>query len=975
MERIDDDILPEEPYVLHEEWLTKPISEISESGESSNSFKINDHIWKLIIFPKGYKTKDHLSILLMASKIINPHNVKFTIKTKGGEKIAEETTEFTFSKLVPNRGFLNFIPLTELSKYTTEDNKLYFELSIEFSPKTVKMGSSFRKTTGFVGLKPSGKTYFLNSFIQIMFHLNSFCLKILRQENTQNSPEFEAIQNLFTLLYLSPVAPSTSEISQLLGFNEEKDWVQRGYQSLLFKFFNSCQKIKSDTFLIKLSEINKQPPTQTSSLQNRQKLLFAIQINNTEQNFVSLQNYFNNFTSPHKEGEEIVGNKFSSLPPVLIIVINPFFEDEKHHKCKCRFTYPFELDMTPYMEDSSISTKYELFGIIGHQGEKFDGHFYAICRTSESRNWLQFDDKYVMPINELKVLEGHYGSTHTNSSAILLSYIRKDKISEIMKKIEYTDLPKSAISYYKKWNELHREPVPSVDLQLFTLKDYENKIQENMTLDNETASSIQLEKVPDNLQYRDILYEIQRLVGLKKVSLWELDNSLFPLKILPLSTPVKSVQKVFVSEHKDGTVPLLICFFDPDRREMSNILSIVSFEALNERSSPAIALQRLRATLGISLEEKMVSYIYNNQRAKRINVSQKIGSENHGIIIFQRENEEILNPQPISIDLLPELKKQRSFIQYLDFINNSGKITAVSVDSTSEDAKDNTIEFEISMRAHLRDLMRCIRALLSLPVTDSVLLFRKENNRPSHKPLNLSEGGTISQFLVGNFVFYKIIRGISQEKIEEKSLFQCSIINDRLKLVEKAMFLMPHQFRAIDVINKYRSKGSLSYKESIPLRIVQLNGPRIICTLNENSAIQSSGNLSYRIEVIPFSQQNIPTEKLLRVTFSKDSNIPSSSCFGFPFYLLVIEEEEFQNTLRRINEITELNLNLNFNDFQFIYSNDLSSIYFMKLDKNSKLSKVFTGKSTMLYIVPNDKESVAGSLSDLYNNQHVNMFY
>lgn len=968
------DILPEEPYILHETWLTKPITELSAEGEPSKPFKINDHTWKIIIFPKGYKTQGYLSVILMACKITNTRKVKFSIKTIGGKKIAEESTEFAFSKVVPNRGFPNFIPLPELNDYATPNNQLNLDLTIEFLPKASTMGSAFRKTTGYVGLKPCEKSFFMNSFIQIMFHLNSFSLEILKQKKQQNSPEFEAIQNLFTLLQMSPIAPSTSEINQIIGFNDEDDWIQKNFQSLFFKFFNSCQKLIRDTFLIKVNEYTKQQSMHNNSAQNNKKPLFSLQINSEKQKFSSLNSFLDNYTNPNKESgtnsdEEITAVRFASLPPVLIISLNPFQNIQDHPKTKGRFSYPFELDMTPYMEDQKISTKYELFGVIAHQGEKFDGHFFTICRPSENRNWLKFDDTFVSIANERNALDDLYGSAYQNTSALLLSYIRKDKISEIMKKTEYSNIPDSAIVYYQKWNESHRESYPSVDLQIFTVKDYQDKIQEDATIDTSIESSIQLEKVPDNLLYNDILYQIQRVVGLKAVSLWELDHSLLPFRLLPLTTPVKSIRKVFVSSQKEGKVPLLIGYFDPDHHERPKVLSIVSFEALDEKSSPSIALQRLRQTLSISLEEKMACFIYhNNGKAKRISIASPIGKKNHGIIIFQNEKSDNLNPQTRSIDILPEFKKQRSFPQYLEFIKYSGKITALSVD-TYRHQTDDKIEFEISMRDRLFNLMRCLRILLNLPDSDSIFLFKKENNRPSRKPLNLNEGGTISQFLVGNSVFYKIVRGISQEKISEASLFQCTVIGEKLNIIEKSYFVMSQIFKVSDVIHKYLTKNDIDISEKSHFRIVQLNGPRIICSLDDDSVINdNNNNLEYRIEFVPNSQANIPSGRLLRVTFSTNDKIPSNNCFGFPFFLRLYEEESFESTLNRINQTTSLALNFSLDEFSFLYSNDVSSsVYFVKLDAKTVLKDICTGKRTMLYIVPNDKDGVTEKLSQMMN--------
>ncbi|OHT17239.1 hypothetical protein TRFO_12584 [Tritrichomonas foetus] len=962
----DADILPEDPYVLNEQWITKPINELAKDGDPSKIFSVNDHYWRLIVFPEGYNTKNYLSIMLLACKITNPRKIKFTIKTFGGEKIAEESTEFTFSKFVKNRGFFNFIPLSEINKFTDQDNKLNIQLIIEFSPENSNMGGSFRKTTGFVGLKNNSSTFYLNSLVQILFHINSFCYDLMcSKPSPSDSKIFNELRNLFIILTMSPVAPSTKNLLSAIEWTNPNDWVQNSPLKFIDLIMQNIGKL-SKLFKGKMAEKLKKKKIKT---ENFYSIPVSVKQTNTLQNFLF---YFTHDSNNEQSQTESVSHKFINLPSVLFFQLDRFeMINGSYVKIKDRLTFPAELDMSPFVNEKvpNVSYKYELFAVLGHQGEQFNGHFYSFCRTNKGKQWLKFDDNFVMPSNERMVIDGHFGSLQQNTSAYFLAYIRNDQINLIMDQINTQLLPDHAVNYYNTWRELHHKSPPNVDVQLFTITDYINKIQADATLDNHTQATNCIQKVPEHHQFKDMLYDIRKSVNLPKITLWQLDNETsIPIKRLPLETPVSKATRVFVSPEFKGSIPILVGFFDPNNSNKP--LQIVTFLGFEKTTTPAVAYQRVRSEMNIPFDIKILCFIYCNGKTRRIPINKPI-TDSHGILIFQFEKMPIfqeIHTHPKSIAILPEFKNQISFSQFLDFIQNSGKITIASVDDYHKthaimndlSTNDNNFngnenrscfELEISMKSNLRDLLRCVRILLSMSENDSLVLFNKENNKPNYKPLNVYDSGTISQFLVGNFVFYKIIPGISQEDIRNCTLFECTLNNSNLLLLEKSLLVMPLKFTADDVLTKIRKSSSL-FDDSQSLRIVQLNGSRIIRILEGKSQLQSSSNLKYRIEAIPKDQTGIPNEKLLRVSFSKDEDSPQLRCFGTPFFLRVNEGEAFGVTKSRICKFTGFDLE----KAKFLFMNDPSSSVNSSILTDTKmLSKLISGKSSMLFIIPDDE--------------------
>lgn len=75
-----------------------------------------------------------------------------------------------------------------------------------------------------------------------------------------------------------------------------------------------------------------------------------------------------------------------------------------NEKVKSYFSFPLELDMSPYFDiDDSSCSIYDLSGIIIHEGDSDDGHYYVIvknCIADESdKQWLLIDDKHVEYFN------------------------------------------------------------------------------------------------------------------------------------------------------------------------------------------------------------------------------------------------------------------------------------------------------------------------------------------------------------------------------------------------------------------------------------------------------------------------------------------------------------------------------------------------------------------------------------------------
>lgn len=95
--------------------------------------------------------------------------------------------------------------------------------------------------------------------------------------------------------------------------------------------------------------------------------------------------------------------------------------------------------MTKYLEDASKlsenETKYDLFSVIIHGGSAYGGHYHAYIKdilnegnhdlnkdekkeNTSACNWYDFNDIYVMPVDEKTVLSQTGGENESESACM-----------------------------------------------------------------------------------------------------------------------------------------------------------------------------------------------------------------------------------------------------------------------------------------------------------------------------------------------------------------------------------------------------------------------------------------------------------------------------------------------------------------------------------------------------------------------------
>jgi uncharacterized UBP type Zn finger protein len=105
------------------------------------------------------------------------------------------------------------------------------------------------------------------------------------------------------------------------------------------------------------------------------------------------------------------GLEIERIPKYLVIVLKRFKYTLMYiNKIECLINFPKEhLNLKDYTAQKKNTIKYDLYGVINHEGDLTHGHYISILR--QKNGWLKFDDSHV---NE------NDGNVETTSAYILI---------------------------------------------------------------------------------------------------------------------------------------------------------------------------------------------------------------------------------------------------------------------------------------------------------------------------------------------------------------------------------------------------------------------------------------------------------------------------------------------------------------------------------------------------------------------------
>lgn len=307
-----------------------------------------------------------------------------------------------------------------------------------------------KSVTGFVGLKNIGNICYMNSNLQQLFNIPTFCEQILSTKDISENKDdsiLYALQFIFSGLKSS--AKQYTSPKKLCG--AFKDWDGKPLnvydQMDADEFFNNlmdkietamkggsnAQCIKNHFGGVQTTECIGKNTCSHRSERNESFLTLPVQVKNKKSLLESLESFV--------EGEILEGDNayqcdycetkvtalrrvcIKHLPNILIIVLRRFefnFDTMNRVKVNDLCEFPLEIDMEPYTQEGlerkeAIKElmkdgpgketppkkypdeyyKFSLKGITIHTGTAESGHYYSYIQDRSSTKWFEFNDIFV----------------------------------------------------------------------------------------------------------------------------------------------------------------------------------------------------------------------------------------------------------------------------------------------------------------------------------------------------------------------------------------------------------------------------------------------------------------------------------------------------------------------------------------------------------------------------------------------------
>ncbi|GAN10196.1 cysteine proteinase [Mucor ambiguus] len=128
-------------------------------------------------------------------------------------------------------------------------------------------------------------------------------------------------------------------------------------------------------------------------------------------------------------------------------------------KINDRHEFPAEIDLQPYyisreeqpQSQQNSSFRYILHGVLVHSGSLTSGHYFAFVRPTKEDQWFEFNDERVTPASLDEVFEANFGgqSTHeeapntkSEANAYMLVYIRDSSQDQVLAPVTINDIPR-----------------------------------------------------------------------------------------------------------------------------------------------------------------------------------------------------------------------------------------------------------------------------------------------------------------------------------------------------------------------------------------------------------------------------------------------------------------------------------------------------------------------------------------------------
>lgn len=769
----------------------------------------------------------------------------------------------------------------------------------------------------YAGLRNQGATCYLNSLLQLYFHLPVFRNIVYHMPTTgAEDPETSIpinLQNLFCRMQSSSACCNTVALTRSFGWDYNEITTQQDIQEfsrLLFE--NLLDKVKNtwleeqmmrlfrgkERTIIKCRNV---PYESTVDSEFYDLSLQVIDCKSLHDAFVW------ELETDHLIGKEQyktedyglqdadICYEFLKLPEILFLHLRRFQRDTTRNcnvKVNTRFEFPREIDLGEFIPaDSSRSYGYDLFGVLVHSGSVVSGHYYAYLRTSPDPQWYKFDDATVTKVSETEAIENNYGSPDRSYSAYMLIYVRKDDIPFVY---EPVPVPQHLLSVISNTKEISSNDY--IDIKVLTeetLKKNTIGFEGRQYINFKTSKDMPAEKV-----YRKIADITNKSVD--KIRIWRCGAFSVPHEPImaneeKISTFMNESSSIFVQDIKeedsielnDELSTVFLKFYYGGNDSTIDYICSVTVRTISD------CIEIVKERLDIPSNTPLLVFQETVQRtAQLISIDTELNSGT--ILIFQVAPDVEFRAPKITKDEtkeLPIVSYENENIFTVDQVLDKQLHTLNVILFEASNPKDPLFVLRFPSNLPLINVKKLIAAALHEEYDsnqDSIRLFKRDpatngpmrhpiitRFMPSFRAMNISNGTN------GYPKFYfSFHRGIPEAEMENMVHIKVSIALDgyhisnslrilitkgsKIRDIAEKVHLDPHSIRATTVF------GCKIMQKKLSLDTVFINYDHVL-----------------RFDVIPPEHKDVASqkEKIVPVLhgFLDIKNVPKFVCEPFMF--------------------------------------------------------------------------------------------
>ncbi|KAK4440537.1 Ubiquitin carboxyl-terminal hydrolase 12 [Sesamum alatum] len=567
-------------------------------------------------------------------------------------------------------GFTSFMPLNDLydtSRGFIIDDTCVIKVEVVIYRAMDQWFYDSKDETGYVGLKNQGATCYMNSLLQMLFHIPYF-RKVVYHMPTSADDEPStstpmALQSLFYKLEHNENSVGTKDLTRSFGWETCDAFLQHDVQELNRVLCENLEEKMKGTVvegaIQDLFEGHHKSYIECINVDyksGRQESLYDLQLDvkGCHDVYASFDKYVevehldgdNKYNAgQHGLQDAKKGVLFIDFPPVLQLHLKRFAYDivqDGMVKINDRYEFPLQLDLDRdngrYLSpeaDRRVRNLYTTHSVLVHSGGVHGGHYYAFIRPTLSSQWYKFDDERVTKEDMTKALNELYGGEEeTNpginnapfkftrhSNAYMLVYIRESDKDKILCDIDESDISehlRERLKREQKEKELKKKEKAEAHkymiVKVVTDEDFAQQIGRDICfdlVDDAKVKSFRVQKLKSFHTFKEeIASEFRAPVYFQRFWLWgkrqnQTHRPIRPMTLLEESYSVGLLKELSIKDQNDE----LKLFLEVQRQKLyepeKGELRYAGRLFVKSYGKPADILEKLNELAGYAPDEEI----------------------------------------------------------------------------------------------------------------------------------------------------------------------------------------------------------------------------------------------------------------------------------------------------------------------------------------------------------------------------------